>query len=81
MGAGTGALPAIPPGLQSRAAARLAPQDRAILAMRLAGTSTSDMAAAVGLRTSALQTRLSAIVAVLGGPPEPLPGGPLRAAA
>src|SRR4029453_15168625 len=38
VGAGGRVMPAITPALQARAAARLAPQDRAIFAMSLAGT-------------------------------------------
>ena len=59
--------PAFSPGAQAGAAARLAPTDRAIFAMRLAGTPTADMAAVAGLRRSQLRSRLAAIVATLDG--------------
>jgi DNA-binding NarL/FixJ family response regulator len=74
--AGEQVLPAIPPRVQSRAAARLGRRDRAIFAMRLAGTPTADMAGVVGLGAPELRERLAAIVGTLGGRPEPVPGGP-----
>jgi len=58
-------LPAITPGLKARAAERLAPQDRAILAMRLAGTTPADVAATVGLGRRELAARMHAIVGAL----------------
>jgi len=65
-GAGGRVLPAMTPRLQSDAAARLAPRDRAIFAMRLAGTAPADIAHTVGLRPGELHGRLQAIVAALG---------------
>ncbi|HEX2105010.1 MAG TPA: response regulator [Solirubrobacteraceae bacterium] len=59
-------LPAITPALQAGAAERLAAQDRAILAMRLAGTTPADIAATLGLSRSDLGGRLRAIVGALG---------------
>jgi DNA-binding NarL/FixJ family response regulator len=58
-------LPSITPRLQADAAARLAPGDRAIFAMRLAGTAPADIARTVGLRPGELAGRLKAIVAAL----------------
>jgi DNA-binding NarL/FixJ family response regulator len=58
-------LPAITPALKVRAAERLAPQDRAILAMRLAGTAPADVAATVGLGRRELTARMHAIVGAL----------------
>jgi DNA-binding NarL/FixJ family response regulator len=65
-GAGGCALPAITPRLQADAAWRLDPRDRAIFAMRLAGTAPADIARTVGLRPGELHGRLQAIVAALG---------------
>lgn len=79
--AGHRVLPAILPRLRSQAAARLATADRAIFAMRLAGTSTAEMAAVVGLGTNELRTRLAAIVAALNGLRDPVPSSPLHGAA
>jgi DNA-binding NarL/FixJ family response regulator len=79
--AGDDALPAIPPRLQTRAAARLAPEQRAIFAMRLAGTSTADIATVAGLATSDVRARLAAIVAALCDRPDLPRSGPLRVAA
>jgi DNA-binding NarL/FixJ family response regulator len=79
---GDDVLPAIPPRVQSRAAARLGTRDRAIFAMRLAGTSTAGIAGVLGLGAPELRARLAAIVARLGVRPEPVPGRPrLRVAA
>jgi DNA-binding NarL/FixJ family response regulator len=58
-------LPPITPALQARAAERLEPQDRAILAMRLAGTAPADVAATVGLGRRELTARMHAIVGAL----------------
>jgi hypothetical protein len=68
VGSGDSVLPAILPALQSRAAARLGTVDRAIFAMRLAGTSMADMAAVAGLGTAELRVRSTAIVTGLGEP-------------
>jgi hypothetical protein len=65
---GESALPRITPRLQTDAALRLAPQDRAIFAMRLAGTSAADIAATVRLDAEALEARTVAILATLAGP-------------
>jgi DNA-binding NarL/FixJ family response regulator len=62
---GERALPAITPRLQRMAAARLDGTDRAILAMRLAGTPDADIAATVGLSRRELGARYAAILAVL----------------
>jgi DNA-binding NarL/FixJ family response regulator len=66
VGAGGRVMPAITPALQARAAARLAPQDRAIFAMCLAGTDDADIASIAGLDRRALAARVEAIVATLG---------------
>jgi DNA-binding NarL/FixJ family response regulator len=65
--AGRRTLPRITPRLQARAAARLGPVDRAVFAMRLAGTSPRDIATTVGLGGHELDARLSAILAALAG--------------
>jgi len=65
VGAGERVLPLITPRLQSEAAARLEPIDRAIFAMRLAGTTASDIAATVGLSRRELGGRVAAIFATL----------------
>ena len=79
--AGEELLPALPPGLQSRAAARLAPRQRAIFAMRLAGTPTADIASVAGLSKAEVRACVAAIVALLGGSPEHVRAGHLRLAA
>ena len=60
-------LPAVPAAVQRRAAARLGTHDRAILAMRLAGTAERDIAVTVGLRRGQLAGRYARIVAALRG--------------
>jgi DNA-binding NarL/FixJ family response regulator len=55
-------LPAITPRLQRRAAERLGGTDRAILAMRLAGTPDRDIAATVGMPRDELSGRIAAIL-------------------
>jgi DNA-binding NarL/FixJ family response regulator len=62
---GERALPRITPRLQKDAARRLAPQDHAIFAMRLAGTAPGDIAATVGLTAGELDARSTAILAAL----------------
>jgi chemotaxis response regulator CheB len=54
-------LPPLTPRMQRRAAARLAPLDRAILAMTLAGTPAAEVAATVGLTREQLTARRAAI--------------------
>jgi DNA-binding NarL/FixJ family response regulator len=61
-------LPPVAPQAQARAAARLDPRDRAIMAMRLAGTSARDIAGVVGLTVAGLNGRVQAIVAQLSAP-------------
>jgi DNA-binding NarL/FixJ family response regulator len=63
---GAATLPRITPRLQAEAAARLGHRDRAIFAMRLAGTTPRDIATTVGLSARQLDARLTAIVAALG---------------
>ena len=72
---GERALPRITPRLQADAAQRLAPQDRAIFAMRLAGTSAADIAATVRLAVHELHARIAAILATLAGPARRVAGG------
>ncbi len=71
-GRGERALPEPTAGQQRRAAAGLGHVDRAIVAMRLAGTASQDIAMTVGLSRAQLAGRLAEIVAVLRGgePPE-----------
>jgi DNA-binding NarL/FixJ family response regulator len=52
---------------QRRAAARLGGVDRAIVAMRLAGTSSQDIARTVGMPRGQLAGRMTEIVSVLRG--------------
>jgi two-component system invasion response regulator UvrY len=59
-------LPPLTPALQAGAAAPLDAVDRAIFAMRLAGTRPRDIAAVVGLDPRALEARAAAIVTALG---------------
>jgi len=65
--AGERVVPRISPRLQAEAAARLEPRDRPIFAMRLAGTTPSDIAAVVGVGLRELEARTAAIVAALSG--------------
>jgi DNA-binding NarL/FixJ family response regulator len=77
--AGRSALPTVTPRLQSCAAARLGPVDRAIFAMRLAGTTPRAIGATVGLGGHELDARITAILTVLAGeeaPPAPGQAGP-----
>jgi DNA-binding NarL/FixJ family response regulator len=60
-------LPALTPLMQRRAAARLEPLDRAILAMTLAGTPAREIARVVGLGSVALAARRARLLAVLCG--------------
>jgi DNA-binding NarL/FixJ family response regulator len=64
---GERALPRFTPRLQAQAAARLSLGDRAIFAMRLAGTTPGDIAATVGLSAHDLDARTTAILATLSG--------------
>jgi DNA-binding NarL/FixJ family response regulator len=79
--AGERVLPAIHPRFQARAAARLGSRDRAIFAMRLAGTTTADIAAVAGLDASDVRTSLAAIVGALGRGGDELGSGSLPVAA
>jgi len=71
--AGERVLPGVGAREQAHAAQRLDPRDRPIFAMRLAGTSPREIAAAVGLGVAALNARLQAIAAQLAPAPRPLP--------
>jgi DNA-binding NarL/FixJ family response regulator len=64
---GDNGLPVITPRLQRQAAGRLGGTDRAILAMRLAGTPDREIAATVGLHPRALAARTAAIAGALSG--------------
>jgi DNA-binding NarL/FixJ family response regulator len=59
-------LPTLTPRLQRGAAQRLGGTDKAIFAMRLAGTRDRDIAATVGMPRRELSGRIAAIVAALG---------------
>jgi DNA-binding NarL/FixJ family response regulator len=59
---GNHAPPAVSLRAQARAAARLEPADRALLAMRLAGTSWAEIAATLRLPAAAVAERAGAIV-------------------
>jgi DNA-binding NarL/FixJ family response regulator len=60
-------LPLLTPLMQRRAAARLEPLDRAILAMALAHTPAREIARVVGLGSVALAARRARLLAVLCG--------------
>jgi hypothetical protein len=64
---GESRLPELSAATQRAAAARLGTHDRAILAMRLAGTPERDIARTVGLHRRALPGRYARIVAALRG--------------
>jgi len=66
-GGGERRLPVLSAGMRRRAAAVLEPTDRAILAMRLAGTARGEIAETVGLTVSQLDGRSAAILAALAG--------------
>ena len=65
------AMPPITPFMQRRAAALLGPRDRAILAMRLAGTAAPAIAATLGMPLSELEGNSLAIIDRLGHPGTP----------
>ena len=69
--AGEQVMPRLPLPLRSRAAARLDGADRAIFAMRMAGTSSHDIASVAGIHRSEVHGRLAAIAARLDGRPMP----------
>jgi DNA-binding NarL/FixJ family response regulator len=84
VGRGERLLAPLTPALQSAAARRLDAVDRAIFAMRLAGTRPRDIAGVVGLDPRALEARTVAIVTALGTRSccagralDPLPAGAL----
>jgi DNA-binding NarL/FixJ family response regulator len=62
---GESRLPAVPMAVRRKAAARLGAHDRAILAMRLAGTAERDIAATVGLHRKQLPGRYARIAVAL----------------
>jgi DNA-binding NarL/FixJ family response regulator len=62
---GESLLPPLTAAARQRAAAHLGPHDRAILAMRLAGTPAREIAAMVGLSPPQLAGRCAAILAAL----------------
>jgi DNA-binding NarL/FixJ family response regulator len=62
---GKESLPPVTPGMQRRAAARLEGPDRAVLAMRLAGTPDRDIAQIAGVSSAVLAARYTAILARL----------------
>lgn len=66
---GARALPAVTAGVQATAAGRLSPQDRAVLAMRLAGTSHRDIAAVCGIASHEVDARVAQVIVDLFEPP------------
>jgi DNA-binding NarL/FixJ family response regulator len=66
---GDHALPPIVPTTMAAAAERIAPGDRPIFAMRLAGTSPKDIAQTLGLAPAELMERVAAMVSRLAGGP------------
>jgi DNA-binding NarL/FixJ family response regulator len=66
-GGGERRLPQLTAGMRRRAAEQLEPADRAILAMRLAGTSRAEIAATVGITAQQLDGRCAGILAELAG--------------
>jgi DNA-binding NarL/FixJ family response regulator len=79
--AGEHVMPPASLPLRSRAAERLGAADRAIFAMRMAGTSSPDIASVAGVRRSELHGRLASIAAQLAGHTVPAPDRHLRAVA
>jgi DNA-binding NarL/FixJ family response regulator len=69
LAAGERVLPAVTLRRQRCAASLLVPQDRAIFAMRLAGTPVADIGSVVGLHAAHVRARIAAIVAALDGAP------------
>jgi DNA-binding NarL/FixJ family response regulator len=63
--AGEPTRPHLTPQLQAAAAARLAPEDRAVFAMRLAGTDAGDIAAVAGFPVAEHDARLAMIIVAL----------------
>jgi DNA-binding NarL/FixJ family response regulator len=62
---GRAGLPEIPLPVRARFAAKLEPTDRAILAMRLAGTTPAEIAETIGLTAARVRARIARIVARL----------------
>jgi DNA-binding NarL/FixJ family response regulator len=79
--AGEHVMPDVALSLRSRAAEQLAGPDRAIFAMRMAGTSSPDIASVAGVRQCELHGRLASIAAQLGGHDAHAPDRRLRLAA
>ena len=67
VGSGGRVLPELSPEMVRRAAGPLAPADKAIMAMLLAGTSATEAAAVAGLSPRHLEGRRAAILATLAG--------------
>ena len=67
VGRGERRLPLLSAGMRRRAAALLEPADRAILAMRLAGTPPREIADTVGITRTQLSGRSAGILAILAG--------------
>ena len=65
--AGERMMPPVPLPERSRAAARLDGADRAVFAMRMAGTSSPDIASVAGIHRSEVHGRLASIAAQLDG--------------
>ena len=66
-GSGERRLPMLSAGMRRRAAESLDPADRAILAMRLAGTASREIAETVGIERGQLDGRFAGILAQLAG--------------
>jgi DNA-binding NarL/FixJ family response regulator len=66
-GGGERRLPLLTAAMRRRAAAALEPADRAILAMRLAGTARGEIAETVGITPAQLDGRCASILAELAG--------------
>jgi hypothetical protein len=74
-------LPELSARQRARAAERLDHADRAIFAMRLAGTARADIAKVAGIHPSELHGRLAAVAAQLAGRTAPARERRLRAVA
>jgi DNA-binding NarL/FixJ family response regulator len=74
-GNGERRLPPLTASMRRQAAERLDPADRAILAMRLAGTAPREIAERVGIARAQLDGRFAAILAELAGRARPAAPG------
>jgi DNA-binding NarL/FixJ family response regulator len=74
-GSGERRLPPLTASMRRQAAERLDPADRAILAMRLAGTAPHEIAETVGIARAQLDGRFAGILAELAGRARPAATG------